>query len=168
MVMVAHKLYERRRICFPIHREALQILERGVDPHTGEQRNGIFGVLVEVSVEEPLVHEIRFAADVKENPSQVMQLEGCKSRGTFCDRILNFLSILTDYLFSARLDLCNDREAIIGRSSWKDWTVAALLNLEVPLLGDRHGRRLRPVRCTSRVWLHVLTGRQLRNLDFVG
>src|SRR5215204_447273 len=81
MVMVAHKLYERRCICFPIHREAFQILERGVDPHTGEQRNGIFGVLVKVSVEYPLIHEIRFAADVKENPSQIMQLEGARAEG---------------------------------------------------------------------------------------
>src|SRR5215211_1883313 len=168
MVMVAHKLYERRCICFPIHREAFQILERGVDPHTGEQRNGIFGVLVKVSVEEPLVHEIRFAADVKENPSQIVQLEGCKSRGTFCDRILNFLSILADCLFSARLDLCNDREAIIGRSSWKDWTVAALLKLEVPLLGDRHGCRFCPVRCTGHGWLRALAGCQLCHLEFVG
>src|SRR5215208_8380323 len=133
--MIAHELYESRRICFPIHREAFQIFKGGADSHTREKRNGIFGVLVEISVKNPLVHEIRLARDVKENPSQVMQLEGCKSRRIFRDRFLNRFSIFADCLFSTRLDFCDDSKAIIRGSSWKEWPIPALLGFEVALFG---------------------------------
>ena len=74
-----------------------------------------------------------------------MQLENCKKRGIFGDSFLNYLSMVADRLLSARLDLCNDGEAIIGRRLRKHRTIAALLKFEVSLLGDRHCGRLRPV-----------------------
>src|SRR3954452_23900507 len=152
--MLAHELYERWRVRFPIHREAFQILERSVEPRAAEKRNGIFGVLVKISVEIPLIHEVGFATDVKENPSQVMQLERCKNRGIFCDRFLNYVTVLAYCLFSARLDLCNDREAIIGRRLRKHRTIATLLEFDVSLFRNRHRRRPRPVALTG--------GRRLR------
>src|SRR5215211_7967271 len=114
-MMVAHILYECRRICFPISREAFQILEHGGEPRGAKNRNGIFGVLVKIRVEISLIHEVGLATDVKDDPSQVMQLENCKKRGIFGDSFLNYLSMVADRLFAAWLDLCNNREAIIGR-----------------------------------------------------
>src|SRR3954452_22525282 len=125
--MLAHELYERWRVRFPIHREAFQILERSVEPRAAEKRNGIFGVLVKISVEIPLIHEVGFATDVKENPSQVMQLERCKNRGIFSDCFLYYFSMFADCLFSTGLSLHNDREAIIGRRPRIHRTIATLL-----------------------------------------
>ncbi len=71
-LMFADESDECRSVGLPIHRETFQILERGADPKTGEQGNGIFGIFVKVSVENPLIYEIRFATDVKEDPSQVV------------------------------------------------------------------------------------------------
>src|SRR3954453_16416212 len=125
--MLAHELYERWRVRFPIHREAFQILERSVEPRAAEKRNGVFGVLVEISVEITLIHEVGFATDVKKNPSQVMQLERCKNRRVLGYGLLNYITMLAYCLFSARLDLCNDREAIISWRLGKHRAVAALL-----------------------------------------
>ena len=47
----------------------------GVDARACEERNGVFGVLVEVGVEDALVHEVRVRADVEEHPAQVVELE---------------------------------------------------------------------------------------------
>ena len=44
-------------------------------PVCREERDGIFGIFVEVSIEYALVHEISIAADVEEDPSQVVKLE---------------------------------------------------------------------------------------------
>src|SRR5580700_3759766 len=66
-LMFADEFNESRSVGLPIHRETFQILERGADPETGEQGNGIFGIFVKVSVENPLIHEIRFATDVEED-----------------------------------------------------------------------------------------------------
>lgn len=47
-LMFAHEFNECRSVRLPIHRETFQILERGADPETGEQGNGIFGIFVKV------------------------------------------------------------------------------------------------------------------------
>src|SRR3954451_11867399 len=111
-MMVAHILYECRRICFPISREAFQILEHGGEPRSTKNRNGIFGVLVKIRVEISLIHEVGLTTDVKDDPSQIMQLENCKKRRVFGHPFLNDLAVIADRLLSVRLDLCNDGEAV--------------------------------------------------------
>ena len=71
-------------------------------------RNGIFGVFVEISVEDALIHKIGFAADIEEYPSQVMQLEVAREESDFL-AIASQLSFRTRRIvsFSARLDLRN-------------------------------------------------------------
>ena len=51
----------------------------------------------------------------------------------------------TDRFFAAWFDLGNNREAIVGRSFRKNWTVSTLFKLEISLLWDCHSRRLCPV-----------------------
>src|SRR5881628_1845986 len=56
-VMGADELHEGVRIGLPVLREAHQVLENGVDARLLEQFDGVLGILVEVGVEDALVHE---------------------------------------------------------------------------------------------------------------
>ena len=49
--MLAHELDEGRRIRLPICRKAFELLEDGIDTGRLEELNGVFGVLVEVGIE---------------------------------------------------------------------------------------------------------------------
>src|SRR6187200_2941759 len=69
------ELEECRRVGLPVHREAFQVLEDGVDPILGEERNSVLGVLVEIRIEDALIHEVGVLAYVEEHPPEVMQLE---------------------------------------------------------------------------------------------
>ena len=60
---------------FQSGRKALELLEDRVDARLGEESDGVLGVLVEVGVEDALVHEVRVAADVEEHPPEVVELE---------------------------------------------------------------------------------------------
>ena len=40
-----------------------------------KQRDRVVGVLVEIRVEDALVHEIRFLADIEQHPLEVVQLQ---------------------------------------------------------------------------------------------
>ena len=73
--MFAHEFNECRSVRLPIHREALKIFEDCIDAGLFKERDCVFGIFIEVSIEYPLVHEIRIAADVEEDPSQVVELE---------------------------------------------------------------------------------------------
>ena len=57
----------------PVRREAFEVLEDGVDAGLAEQHDRVLGVLVEVGIEDPLVHEARVV--IEEHPAQVVQLE---------------------------------------------------------------------------------------------
>ena len=118
-LMFAHKFDECGSVGLPIHRETFQIFERGTDPETGEQGNGIFGIFVKISVENPLIHEIRFATDVKEDPSQVVKSERGESERIGGYGVLYCFSVRSDHFFATRFDFSNNREAIVGRSLWE-------------------------------------------------
>ena len=71
--MFAHEFDECRRVRLPIHWKALKIFEDGVKTRFAEKSNRVFSVFVKVGVEYSLVHKVRIAADVEENPSQVVK-----------------------------------------------------------------------------------------------
>src|SRR4051812_4572030 len=73
-LVVADELDERGRVRLPVHREVLEVLERGVDSDLPEQRDRVLRVLVEIGVEDPLVHEPGVV--IEQDPAQVMKLEG--------------------------------------------------------------------------------------------
>ena len=71
-------------------------------PYLREQRHRILGVLVEVGVEDALIHEVRVAPDVEEHPAQVMQLEHGEAIGEPGDRVLDLLPVLANGGLSSR------------------------------------------------------------------
>ena len=74
-LMFAYEFNECRSVRLPIHREAIEVFEDCIDAGLFKESDCVFGVFIEVSIEYPLVHEIRVAADVEEDPSQVVELE---------------------------------------------------------------------------------------------
>ena len=73
--MFAHKFNKGRRVRLPIRREPIKIFKDRIDAGLFKKSDCIFGIFIEVSIEYPLVHEIRIAADVEEDPSEVVELE---------------------------------------------------------------------------------------------
>src|SRR3984957_11828667 len=144
-LMFAHEFNECRSVRLPIHREALKIFEDCIDAGLFEESDCVFGILIEVGIEYPLVHEIRVAADVEEDPSQVVKLEWGENKRIASYSALYFFPVRPDYVLAPRFDLCDDCEAIIGRGLRKNRTVTPLLKLEISLLRDGHRRRFRPV-----------------------
>src|SRR5688572_8589454 len=103
--MLADELHERRRIRLPIGREALEILEHGVDARCSEEADGILGVFIEVRVEDSLVHEIRGAADVEQHPAQIVQLQYRQAMRIARDGLLDLLAVCPNHVLSSRNDL---------------------------------------------------------------
>src|SRR3954451_1350365 len=109
---------EGRRIRFPVHGKTLKILEHRVDPGLREKSYCILRVLIEVGIEYALIHEVSVAADVEEYPAQIMQLQRREESRVTGNAILDGLAVPAHRLFSSRLDLRDDGEAVIGRCSW--------------------------------------------------
>src|SRR5262249_22522664 len=133
--------------------EAFQVLEDGVDAVLAEERHGVLGVLVEIGVEDALIHEVGFLPDVEEHPPEVVQLENGKAIRQPRDSVLYFFAVLTDHLLPAGFDLCDDGEPVTGRSLREDWAVPPLLQLEKPFLWDRHCGGFGPVAWLRCGWL---------------
>jgi hypothetical protein len=130
-LMFAHELDECRGVRLPIHREALKIFEDGVNAGLFKESDCIFCIFVKVSIEYALVHEIRIAADVEENPSQVVELERRENKRSTSYSVLYFFPVGTDYFLAPRFDLCDDREsrrAFLGTA-----TVATAASLTAPV-----------------------------------
>src|SRR5437667_5214609 len=141
------KLDKRRSVSFPILWKSFKIFEDRVDAILREESHGVLCVLIEVSIENALIHEVGLIVDVEEHPAQVMQLEHFEGLGKTRDRFFNLLTIRTDGLLTLRLDLRDDREAIARGSLREDRAVSALLHFvcEKSALGDRHGCGFRPI-----------------------
>src|SRR5206468_10651622 len=128
-LMVAHELDEGRRIRLPVLREPLEILKDSPKASPREDAHRIFSVLVEVGVEDALVHEIGVLADVKEHPAQVVQLKHGEQVRSLGDALLNPFGIIVEVLLCARLDLGKDAKAVARRSLRENWTVSSLFHL---------------------------------------
>ena len=102
--MFAHEFNECRRVRLPIHRETFQIFETVSDPGLVKESDCIFGIFVKVSVEYPLVYEIRVATDVEEYPSQVVEFEWGENERIASYGVLYFFSVRSDRFFATRFD----------------------------------------------------------------
>ena len=56
-------------IRLPISGKSFEILKNSVHSQADEKSHGIFGVLVEVSIENALIHEVLLAVDWKQHPT---------------------------------------------------------------------------------------------------
>src|ERR1700730_2115655 len=62
-LMISHELYERWGVGLPVRREPIEVLEHGSEAGRTEKRDCVFGVFVEVGVEDTLIHEIGLSLD---------------------------------------------------------------------------------------------------------
>src|SRR6185369_16682690 len=146
-LVLAYELDECRSIRLPVLGKPLEVFKHRPDAELREEAHGIFGVLVEVGVEDSLIHEVGFTFDVEEHPAQVVQLEYGKRIGCLGHCLFNGFSILADDVLPSGLDLRNNGEAVARGSLRKYRAVAPLFFLvfEESLFRDRHGCGFRPV-----------------------
>src|SRR5262249_49383379 len=132
-LMLAHEFCEGRGVRFPVRRKALKIFKDGVDAGLLEKSDCVFSIFVKVRIENSLIHKVRVAANIEENPSQVMKPERGQNEWIAGYRGLYSLPVGADRVFAARLDLCDNCEAVVGRRLRKDRAISSLLKIEVPL-----------------------------------
>src|SRR5215471_11281097 len=133
------------RVGLPVLRPALEVHEYGGDSGLEEDRERVLEILVEIGIEDPLIHEVQARADVEQDPTEIVELERSENGRIALDRLLDRLRVVADGLLAAWFDLGDDRKAVIGRCPGKDRPIATLLELEISLFGDRHRRRFRPI-----------------------
>src|SRR3974390_2583288 len=143
--MFRNKRRERGRIRLPIFRESFKVLENGVNAVFRKQGYRVLGVPVEIGVEDSLVHEVSFLANVEQYPSKVVELETWESVGDIGHRFLDRLSVRSNRLLSSRFDLRNKSKTMAGWRSRIERPISSALKLEVPLLWNRHRGWFRPI-----------------------
>src|SRR6266513_1795680 len=89
---------------FPVLGKAFKVFENCVHSDLFEQGYCVLGVLVEICIEDSLVHKVSVLSDVEENPSKVVQLESCKRIRHVLDRFLDGPAIGADSFLSSPLD----------------------------------------------------------------
>src|SRR5207247_9515553 len=97
-LMFADELDEGRRVRFPIRRESFELLEDRVDARGFEQFDRVLGVLVEIRIENALIHEVLVGADIEQYPPEVMQLEWGQPQRIGLDGLLNPRPVGTDFI----------------------------------------------------------------------
>ena len=132
-LMFADEIYERRCVRSPVRGKPFELLEDGIDTSRLEQLNRVLGVLVEIGIENTLVHEVFLLTDVEEHPPEVMKLQRCEGVRARGDGVLDALPVGADVGLRARLDLRDDREAVTGWRSRVCRAIPALLEGEVTL-----------------------------------
>ena len=129
--MVADELDERRRVRLPVRRESFELLEDRVDARCFEQLDRVLGVLVEIRIENALIHEVLVGADIEQYPPEVMQLEWGQRMRTGLDRLLDPRPVGTDVILCAGLDPHRKSDALhrtpylcelIGRGHAEKWS----------------------------------------------
>src|SRR5215204_1271305 len=153
-LVIPEELVDRSHIPLPILGESFEICKYCRDAGRSEERHCVLDILVEVGVEDALIHEIRVAFDVEQDPAQVMQFERRKNERIVGYRFFDRIAVLANGRFAPGLDLREDREAVVCRSSRINQAVSSLLLLEGSPFGDSHGRGLGPIallcRCCNR------------------
>src|SRR5262249_49650434 len=87
----------------------------------------VLGVLVEIGVEDPLIHEPRVV--VEEHPAQVMELERREHIGVSLQRFRQSVPVTADCVCPPRLDLRDDCEPVTRRRLGKDRAVFPLFEV---------------------------------------
>src|SRR5215203_6740350 len=97
--MLPDEFDESVGIGLPVHREAFEVFENGVNAEAHKERDCVFRVLVEVGVENPLVHKVQSRTDVEQHPAKIMKLERSEKVGKSRDRSLDRISIFANGCF---------------------------------------------------------------------
>src|SRR4030081_1111868 len=144
-LVFTNELDESWYVRLPVLGKTFKVLENCVHADLFEKGYCILGVLVEICIEDSLVHEVRVLSNIEENPPKVVQLERFQYIGYVCNRFLDGLAVAADRVLSSRLDLRDYGESMAGRSSWIYRAVSPVLEANVSLLRNRHCCRFRPI-----------------------
>src|SRR5262249_11362105 len=104
-------------------------LKGRLDAGLAEYDGSIFVVLVEVGVENALIHHVFLTIDLKDRPSQVMRLKHLEEVRVLCDSFLDNFGVVVEVLFHTRNDFRDDAETVTGWSLRVDGTIFALRQL---------------------------------------
>src|SRR6185436_1016171 len=139
-LMLADKLDEILRLGFPIFGKAFEVFENSINAGGREERHSVLGVLVEVCVEDALIHEVGLPVDRKEDPAQVVQLEHGETVRLRRYGLLDVFGILVEHLLPTGDDFRKNRKAVAGWTLGKDRAVSALFHLILgeSSFGNRH------------------------------
>src|SRR5690348_12084895 len=113
--MLAYERDERFRVLLPILWKAFKIGEHGGDSRLAEQLHCVFGVFVEVRVEDALILEVQSRSDVGQHPAEVVQPQRSEGLWAASDRVLDRFAIRPNGFFASLFDFGDDRKAIAGR-----------------------------------------------------
>src|SRR5688572_25737730 len=127
--MSSNERDERFRVSLPIFRKPFEIFEYSLYSDSGEERDCVLSVLVEVGIENALVHEVSLAIDREKHPTQVMQFEWGETVGHRSHCVLNVLRILVKDGFAAGNNFGDDGESVTCRSLRVYRAIFALLQL---------------------------------------
>src|SRR5688572_20886449 len=100
-MVLADEFDEGQWVRLPVLGKALQVFKNRGEARTGENRHGVFGVLVEVRVEDALIHEVGFALDWKQQPTEIVQLEHGENVRLTGDRLLDGAGMLVEGFLAA-------------------------------------------------------------------
>src|SRR5262249_25199607 len=139
-LVLAHELHDGRGVGLPVLGETFEIFEYRVDARGVEDGYRILAVLVEVRVEDALVHEVRVTLDREEQPAQVVELQGREGVWLVGYGLLDLARVLVEVVLAARNDLREYREPVVRGSFRVYRAVSALFDFvrEETALGDRH------------------------------
>src|SRR5215203_2574890 len=98
--MLPDEFDERVGVGLPVHREAFEVFENGVNAEAHKERDCVFCVLVEVGVENTLIHEVQSRTDVEQHPTKIMKLERSEKVGKSPDRCLDRITVCANGCFT--------------------------------------------------------------------
>src|SRR5437016_3347683 len=140
-MVVAHEFDEGGCIRLPVLGETVEVFKNSVQARSGEDGHCVFGVFIEIRIEDTHILEVSVTVDFKEIPAKIVQLKHGKDVRLSCYGLLDISRVLVEVLLSAWFDLRDDGKAVARRGFREDRAVAALLDLiyEESTLGDGHG-----------------------------
>src|SRR5688572_17193792 len=97
--MVADELDECGWVRLPVVGKPFELLKNCVNAGSLEQLNRVLRVLVEIRIENSLVHEVLVLTDVKEHPPKVVELQRRERVRARRDRFLDALPVAPDLGF---------------------------------------------------------------------
>ena len=91
-------LFHAGTFALPVLGQSFEIRKYRCDASRREERYGVLEILVEVGVEDALIHEVRSPLISNKHPTQVMQFERRKDVRIGSHRFLDRLAVLTNAL----------------------------------------------------------------------
>ena len=107
-MVVAHEFDEGVSIRLPVFGETFEVQKDGVQARRGKDGHGVFGVFVEVGVENAHVLEVRVPFDLKEIPAQIVQFEHGEDVRLSGYSRLDISRVHVEVLLGAGFDLRDD------------------------------------------------------------